>query len=468
MGTVRKLPIGRRIANWAGDRIAQMIWAGRRRHEPARETAQFARLMTIGGWQLSDRRPLIKPTPANLRMFAKTPYARRAIRRIKDPIANLGWEIGPRQGVEWNGELKRQAAIASACFEHPNHEDSGRSFLEQMIEDLLINGAGTYEQQVSGDPARPFWAWPVDSLSIQINPMWTGKADDPRFFQTLGYGNIGGVQGIPLLNDELVYMRMEPSSENPFGLGPLEVAFASINRKLGVENYAGKLASNAQPENLLLFPGMDDEQLQTIRGFWRNEVEGEGTTPIVSTPLSSDGKSVGAQVLKLRGTDDAALFLKYQEMLVREIAASFCLSAMSLNIEHDVNRSTAEVVDDRDWDNAIVPTATLISANFTRHSIHRRLGFSQLEHRFLGLKRADKLAEAEIYEHEYESNAALPNEYRARNGLPPLESEWGEMTYADTQIAIQAARGAGQIEDPALTGGNTPRKPAAKKSKKST
>ncbi|MGH8220901.1 MAG: phage portal protein [Steroidobacteraceae bacterium] len=447
---MRKPTLRHRVQEWAANRVAQSIWSGRRRNHPVRESAPYARLMTIGGWGLSDKRPLIKPTPANLRMFARTPYARAAIRRIKNPIANLEWEVAPKKNVEWNRELRNQAAIATACLEQPNHDDSFRSFLEQTIEDLCINGAGSYEQQVGGDRARPLWAWPVDSLSIQINPKWDGSRTDPRYYQTLGYGNIGGVQGIALTNEELVYIRQEPSTENPFGLGDLEIAFATINRKLGVENYAGKLASNRQPENLLLFPGMDDEQLATVRGFWRNEVEGEGTTPIMSPPLSGDGKTVAGQVLKLRGTDDAALFLKYQDLLIREIAVSFNLSAMSLNVEHDVNRSTAEVVDDRDWDSAIVPKATLIAAYITRESINTRLGFSQLQLRFLGLKREDKKAEAEIFELEYQSNAVTPNEYRARNGMAPLKSEWADLTGADVEIAKMAARGTAEIDDPDL------------------
>ncbi len=416
------------------------LLAGRRRLEPARESTAYARLMNIGGWQQLDKRPLIKPTPANLRMFGKTPYARRAIKRIKDPIAGLKWEVGPKAGVTLNSALQKQIDTATACLNAPNHDDSFRSFSEQLIEDLMVNGAGCYEHQVGADQRRPLWAWPVDSMSIQINAAWSGKDSEARYFQTLGYGNIGGVQGAPLRNSELVYVRLDPTTENPFGLGPLEVAFSAINRKLGVADYAGNLASNAQPENLLVFEGMDQGTLQAFRNYWRNEIEGEGQTPIQGMPLNAK-----AAVLKLRGTDDAALFLKWQEFLIREIATAFCINAMCLGVHGDVNRATAEVVDDMDWDNAVVPVATLVSAYITRETIEALLGFSQLEFRFLGLKREDKKAEAEIYQLEYKNNGVTPNEYRARNGLPPLESDWGDMVSADAQIAIEAARGAKQV-----------------------
>ncbi len=414
--------------------------------EPKRDSTAYARILNIGGWQQLDKRPLIKPTPANLRMFGKTPYARRAIKRIKDPIANLTWEVRPKADVKLNSALQKQIDIATACLRRPNHDDSFRSLSEQLVEDLMVNGAGCYEQQIGANKQRPLWMWPVDSMSIQINAAWDGSRNQARYFQTLGYGNIGGVQGSPLLNEELVYIRLDPTTENPFGLGPLEVAFAAINRKLGVADYAGNLASNAQPENLLVFEGMDQSTLQAFRNYWRNEIEGQGQTPIQGMPKDSK-----AQVLKLRGTDDKALFLAWQEFLIREIFVSFGLSPMNGGIERDVNRNTAETGDDADWENAVVPVATLVAAYITRETLEERLEFSQLEFAYLGLKREDKKAEAEIYQIEYKNNAATPNEYRARNGMAPLESDWGDMTAADAQIATEAARGAKQVNSDLIT-----------------
>src|ERR1700691_703872 len=39
-----------------------------------------------------------KPTPANLRKFAETPIARRAINVVKDKIASMDWKIKLRRG----------------------------------------------------------------------------------------------------------------------------------------------------------------------------------------------------------------------------------------------------------------------------------------------------------------------------------------------------------------------------------
>src|SRR5881227_2960717 len=41
---------------------------------------------------------LPKSTPANLRRFAETPVARKAINSIKDRIAGMRWRIQPKNG----------------------------------------------------------------------------------------------------------------------------------------------------------------------------------------------------------------------------------------------------------------------------------------------------------------------------------------------------------------------------------
>lgn len=439
---VRKKPFLQRVADWSGDRLAQALWAGRMRKAPARVSTAYARLMNLGSVRYQKDRPLIKPTPSNLRMFSRTPYARRAINRIKGAIAELEWEIVPKANAKESSELKRQIEVTTACLQRPNNDDSFRTLLEQCVEDYLICGAGAIEQEIGADKIRPLWMWPVDALSIQVYAAWSGDRNEPRYLQTQGYGNVGGVQGVSLLNEQLIYIRKDPNTENPFGYGCLEVAFNSINRQLGVADYAGNLTSNSQPENLLQFTGMDRTTLDAFRDWWRNEIEGQGQTPIVG------GEEV--QVHKLRGSSDDALYLKYQEFLLREIATAFELSPQNLGVEADVNRNTSEVGDDRDWDAIIKPTARNFSAYLTRESIEGRLGFSQLEFRFRGLDREDELNLAQVYEIEYRSNGITPNEYRARRGLPPLESAWADMPYADVEIAIKGAQGAKQV-NPDLT-----------------
>lgn len=438
---------------------------GRRRQEPPRDTIAFPNLLRQGASQTT-RRIAYKPTPRNLRWFSLNPYARRAINAIKNPIAMLEWEVVPADGVKLNAELERQIEIASYCIDHPNGDDSARTLFEQVVEDILL-GAGAIEMQVSGDEARPLWMWPVDGLTIQIFPGWAGGRNEARYVQIVGYGNFvgnGSGQQVLLRNDELMYIRPNPSSATPFGHGPLEIAFNTVSRILGVGEFAGNVASNARPSIALdLGEGATDEILGAFRQYWRNEVEGQGQMPIWGMQaIGTDGKSRGPSVLRLYPEGDKGLYLEYQEFLIREIAAAFDLSPQNLGIERDVNRNTSETAEDRDRRQAIKPVAHLLASHLTREAIHGRLGFSQLEFRFKGIEAEDELSLAKVFEAEYRSNAITPNEYREARGMPPSENEFSDMLAADVEIAKNAARGAAVVDDKQLTGGKPQRKPKPK------
>lgn len=429
--------------------LKKALRVGRRKAEPQRDTVPFPQM------QMGQRRPgnraAYKATPRNLRFFSRTPYARRAINAVKAPIAALDWEIVARRGITETPELKRQIETATYCFENPNRDDSWRSMIEQVVEDVL-HGAGAIETQMSGDPLRPLWLWPTDGLSIQVFPGWAGGADEARYAQSIGGPMTAGAKSIQLRDDELIYIRPNPTTSSPFGLGPLEVAFNSISRMLGVGEFAGNVTSNAKPSALLnLGEGVDSTTLAAFRAYWTAEVEGQGKMPILGMK--------GGGVEKLYADGDDGLYLKYQEFLKAEIAIAFDLSPQNLGVERDVNRSTGEVAEARDWDQAIAPRAAELASYLTRHALHRRLGFYQLELRFPGLKREDAKLDAEVFKLEYECNSITADEYRELRGRPPMEGPWGKMTYVDTQIALNAARGAGQVLDPELPKGRPLPKP---------
>src|SRR6185437_344153 len=132
---------------------------GRRRNEPSRETQIYPRLMQLlSGQRVDKKSPVYKQTPWNLRAFSTTPYARRAINTIKNPIAQLEWEVVPKKGVTLNSELQRQCDVVTFCLKNPNQGDSWRSLVEKVITDIML-GAGAIEQQVGGDQNRPLWLY---------------------------------------------------------------------------------------------------------------------------------------------------------------------------------------------------------------------------------------------------------------------------------------------------------------------
>ncbi|MGA7573031.1 MAG: phage portal protein [Terriglobales bacterium] len=360
----------------------------------------------------------LKPTPANLRRFAETPVARRAINVIKDRIVGMRWRIQPRRGrvLEqiWDGA--RRIQVLTENFEAPNPDDSFRSLVEQVLEDVIVGGFGAIELDlVEGwtleSVEKPLVLWPVDGATIRIMTDWDGRPESPRYAQVTG---LYGAQGqIVLSDEELSYIRLNPRTHTPFGLGRLEVAFETINAFLGAYRYAGRLASNSVVQYALWLQDLTPANHERLIRWWQDEIEGTGRVPI----MSAESKP---EVLRFAAGTDADLRLAWQEFLVRIIANAFDLPAQFLGLEQDVNRSTAGEMSDLGFRSAIVPTARLVAEYLTRDAIAKRLGWTDLEFVFTDLDAQDEMEQAQIDEILLRNGVVTVNEVRRARGLAEI------------------------------------------------
>ena len=353
-----------------------------------------------------------RPTPMNLRRFSETPVARRAINTIKDHIAGMRWRVQSKPGAAEAADAQARGQILTCNLHSPNPDDSFRSLCEQVLEDVIVGGFGAIEVEATGDPNRPLALWPVDGATINIRADWEGMPSSVRYEQVTS--RAGSNANILLADDELIYMRLNPRTFTPFGLGRLEVAFESINAFLGAHRYAGRLASNSVVEYALWLQNTTPEQHERLIRWWQDEIEGTGRVPI----LSVENKP---EVLRFGGGTDADLRLQWQEFLLRIIADAFDLPPQSLGLERDVNRSTASEMNDQAFRQAIVPTARLFAEYLTRDAICKKLGWDDLEFVFTDVDGpGDAMEEAQIQQILIQSGVLTINEVRQMRGLPPL------------------------------------------------
>jgi HK97 family phage portal protein len=356
-----------------------------------------------------------KPTPYNLRRFSETPIARRAINCIKDRIAGMRWRIQPRQGyaLEAIPDGAQRVRLLTDNFDAPNPDDSFRSLAEQVLEDIIVGGFGAIEVQATGDSARPLVLWPVDGASIRMNLEWDGSPQSQRYMQVNDQS--GANSQIKLDDDELIYIRLNPRTHTPFGLGRLEVAFETINAFMGAHRYASRLASNSVVQYALWLQDLTPEHHERLIRWWQDEIEGTGKVPI----LSAESKP---EVLRFGGGTDADLRLQWQEFLLRVVADAFDLPPFYLGVERDVNRSTAEELNDLAFRQAIVPTARLLAESLTRDAIAKKLAWNDLEFVFADVETTDPLEEAQIQQILLQNGVLTVNEVRRMRGLPELGS----------------------------------------------
>jgi phage portal protein BeeE len=394
---------------------------------------------------------VLKATPVNLRRFSETPVARRAINVIKDRIAGMRWRIQARRGRTLDsipdGALRAQ--ILTENFEAPNPDDSFRSLLEQVLEDVIVGGFGAIEVQRAegwvlgaksggqgcrpptgnggGQECPPYTSngggqecppytyplimWPVDGASIRIMTDWDGSPGSPRYVQVTGrYGPEGQVV---LNDDELSYIRLNARTHTPFGLGRLEVAFETIGAFLSAHRYASRLASNSVVQYALWLQDLTPAHHERLIRWWQDEIEGTGRVPILSVESKPE-------VLRFGAGTDADLRLAWQEFLLRVIADAFDLPAQFLGVERDVNRSTAAEMNEVAFRSAIVPTARLVAEHLTRDAIGKKLGWTDLEFVFTDVDARDEMQAAQIDEILLRSGVVTVNEVRRARGLAEI------------------------------------------------
>ncbi len=391
-----------------------------------------ARLLSHGGdrktlvlpavYRSSARQAMPKSTPAALRRFSEFPVARKAINTIKDRIAGMRWRVQRVGASPAENDGDQRVRILLANLNAPNADDSFRSFTEQVIEDVLVGGWGAIEAQLTADPARPLVLWPVDGSTVRIYAGWTGLADEPRYAQVTPWG-----RRIDLRNDELIYIRLNPRTHTPFGMGRLEVAFETISWLLGAQEYAARLASNTVVQFALWLQEMPPASYDKVISWWQNEIEGTGKVPIIANLPSKP------EVLRFGEGSDRDLRLEWQKFLIRIIADAFDLPPLLLGLEQDVNRATADAVIEEAFRTAVVPTARLYAEHITREIIGRKLGWSDLEFLFEDLEVFDERAQAEMDEILLRNDVLVPDEVRARRRLPPLAGGRGALTYGERQ-----------------------------------
>src|ERR1700733_8032089 len=372
---------------------------------------------------------LPKPTPMNLRRFAETPVVRRAINVIKDRIAAMDWQVRIRRGCvsSDSSDTSQRLKALRRTLEEPNAADSFRTLIEQVIEDALTGGFGAIEMESTGEDQRPAMLWPVDGATIRINAKGEGRAESPRSAQ----GMTGQLESnaIDLRDDQLMYIRMNPRSFTPFGLGPLEVAFETVNQFLSAHRFAGKLAANSVAQYALWLNEATPTQHDRLIRWWQDEIEGTGRVPLLSTEQKPE-------VLRFAQGTDADLRIAWQEFLIRMIANAFGLPPLLLGLENDVNRSTATELADEAFRGAILPLAQLVAGHLTRDLFAKCIGWREFEFVFNELSARDEGTELQMQVQLLQAGVLTIDEVRAMRGLAPLTKVGaGQVTgEADTEI----------------------------------
>jgi hypothetical protein len=376
-----------------------------------------------------------------LRRFSeRNVWVRVAINRRKRSVAKSGWKIvrlddphaKPDAGiVKKIGDLFRFVNDTRASF---------NQLIAMAVEDILVLDAGVIEKERTAG-GEVIALWPVSGDEIMPLVGWDGSnPKKPRYVQIRE-----GREVARYLNDELIYMMVNPRTCSPIGLSPVENLVATIEADLYGEYFEYQLMKETAPAGILyLGGGVPPNKVEAFRTQWEADIAGTRDVAIIGgggyDPETGSVASPPEFIPFGRSGKDEQR-REYMKWLATKVAAAFEMDLMAFNLSETVHRSIGESLQQK-TDEGLLGLASVVESYVTREIVwefdpNHEHGFA-----FTDLTPQDEMAKAKLRNIYMDMGCTTPNEIRAEDGLPPVA--WGDEPWPGT---VQA-----KAEDPAQEG----------------
>lgn len=293
------------------------------------------------------------------------PWIRAAINLRRQQISRARWDI-----VTIDGESEASVEVVHKIkhlLRDPNTRmDSWRSFIEPVVEDILVLDQGCIEKELTvgaragrtTDPIKNLW--PKDGSRIAFDPSWDGSnLKKPRYFE---YDDTGKVIA-DYKNEEMVVIVANKVTYSPLGLSPLEVLAETIEADLRAAKYNNNIVEQATPPGIIdLGEGVRPDQVDAFKSYWEGEIAGKSQTAIT-------GGGKGVKWIPMAQSNRDMQFMEWQIYLARKICAVFGVQPQDIGLNFDVNKSTSEYGAAFTADNGIAPLCELIADYITREIV---------------------------------------------------------------------------------------------------
>ncbi len=298
-----------------------------------------------------------QPGAPTYRQWSLTPWVRSAIKIRREQIASADWDI-----VQYDRDGPKNVRLAKRIrnlVEQPNaKQDSFHSFVQELLEDILVLDAGAAEK-VRTPQGELVEIWPTPGEYIAVNPRWDGSQPDMARYYYIPDGQVRAT----FRNEDMIYMMDNPRTVSALGISPIEVLKTVIDSELANQHYNRRQVLGAAPDGVFnIGDNALPEDVSKAKGEAQQRSGEGGAMWIVGgfkqptwTPFRSNNRDMQ--------------FAEWENLLLRCIATVYGLSPMDLGLTADVNRSTAEQQAENTEDRGLRPLLDLFQRYLTRNIV---------------------------------------------------------------------------------------------------
>lgn len=347
-----------------------------------------------------------------LRRFSEQyDVARACINRRKRQLNQLDWEIGtsdPDDDKDYGQILK---TLQRDFRRIGGYKVRFREFVDVMVEDLLVLDAVAIEKRRTVGGGL-YALQPFDASTVKLRVDESGRTPEPP---EVAYEQwIRGKLVAQFTADEMYYEMMNPRTNSPYGLSPLESLILTVSTALKSELYnLHQLTDGNIPEGYIGVPDTwTADQIKEYQAVWDAALAGN-TKAMSRIKFGPKG-----EYTRFTKPEDIR-FKELQEWLMKKTCMLFEIQPQELGFTDTVNKATGEVQRDIGISTGLKPLANFFEEIFS-DAIQEDMGFEQFAFHYLGLEYENAKETAETNEILIRSGQRTIDEIRTDQGLQPL------------------------------------------------
>ena len=328
----------------------------------------------------------------DLRAFSVTyDIARAAINARKRQVGRLSWNIVPIDPKQNPDSLKDQIKLVTDFFKHPKSQYSSfRQLVNMMVEDLLVLDAMVL-YKVKDQEDNLVELLPTDGATINLRITDEGRTPLPP---TPAYEQwVNGKKTGSWTVEEMVYQMINPRTNTPYGLSPLESLIIDVHSALSSQlANLSYLQEGNIPEGLYKVPKeWSEDQIQSYQSWFDALMAGNAkyTSRIKFLPGGE-----GSGYVPTKKIEDMR-FKEFEEWLAIKTAAMFQVPPKDLGITMDVNKATSVDQTEVSKNFGLLPIVNLLEETFD-NIITQDFGFEDIRFDFTDIDEKDNEIEAKI------------------------------------------------------------------------
>lgn len=355
------------------------------------------------------------------------PILRACINYRKRQITQLAWDVS---AIEVNLKDKRSEANMSPEDESDKKDiamvkeflrypigdkiTTFRNFINKTIEDaMVLDAVAIYRKK--NLKGGIFGYVPIDATTIELALTDDGSVPLPP--ETAYIQKVNGKVTAELTTDDLIYRMMNPRTNTPFGLSPVETLILTVSTALKLSSYnLAYLTEGNVPEGFVELPqdiASNPEQLKAWQEAWDAMMSGNNQVRRKIKFLPA-----GMKWTPTKEAEDMS-FERFEKWLLLQTCSVMEVPPQAIGFQFDRGKGATEAEWEIGKERGLYPLANFIK-EIMDQIIQEDLNMPHLEFTWQNINPTNKKEEADVFGKLVNTGAVSVDEWRLGEGLAPI------------------------------------------------